>query len=85
MKTRLYKEGEVSEVPIVRNRAVEECICCGCGLTHKCIITLSKDKRRVRIKSFRNMRSTAQMRRHGMVELLNGEDNRWEMRKKPFK
>jgi hypothetical protein len=83
MKSRLIEYGEQYEVPIERNGwAIEECVCCGCGLSHKCKIKPSPKKKTVIIKSIRLPRSTGNMRRYGNIELLNGQDKKWEMKRK---
>ena len=74
-----YPNGEVVE-DITNGQIAHHCYCCGCGLSHECVIRIKRGK--VYMTAERRERSTAQMRRQGNVELLNGEDDKWKMVRK---
>lgn len=52
--------------------------CCDCGLVHEFeLLGFHEGVARIRVR--RAARSTAMMRRHGQVDLLNGTDPKWKM------
>ena len=51
--------------------------CCGCSMVHKFVFEIRRGK--LFVKTYRHDRATAQRRRYGKAELLNGEDPKWKM------
>ncbi len=55
--------------------------CCDCGLVHKVKVTPLNDGG-ISLQFYRDNRSTAQIRRHGELELMRGNISKYKMERR---
>lgn len=56
--------------------------CCDCGLAHRFKFGISHFEDGIWMTVSARPRKTAMKRRHGNVAMLNGENKKWEMRRR---